>query len=74
MQPIHSRQTQSPSNEGILARRSLGSERRPTRSDMLLFYSGQFVKPSTDTVCKGNCIYCDSDDDGGSDGVDISAR
>jgi hypothetical protein len=50
-----------PGDDKILARRNLGRELRPTRADMLRLYREDFVKPSLEAVCKGNCIYCDSD-------------
>jgi hypothetical protein len=58
------------SDNSILSRRALSKESRPTRENMMSFFRGEFLKPSSDTVCKGNCIYCDSDDDDG--GAEVS--
>jgi hypothetical protein len=57
----------------VMSRRLLKHEKRPTRADMLRAIAEGHRKSVGETVCKGQCIYCDSDDDdGGSDGVDVS--
>ncbi|MHC2071116.1 hypothetical protein ACYFX5_26890 [Bremerella sp. T1] len=43
-----------------MARRMLSQESRPSRMDMLRLYQGDIRKLNADTVCTGNCVYCDA--------------
>jgi hypothetical protein len=58
---------QNANHEFILTRRSLRTEPRPSRNDMLRLFSEGGRMPVTNTVCTGQCIYCDSDDGGDGD-------
>lgn len=60
MQKITSKSTSAPSDKQIMARRMLSQESRPSRMDMLRLYQGDIRKLNADTVCTGNCVYCDA--------------
>jgi hypothetical protein len=51
----------------VLRRRSLHTELRPSRNDMLRMFSEGRKNLAMENVCVGQCIYCDSDDGGGDD-------